>query len=163
MILKQNFKNHTNSLWFTIVTTLLIVMGWWYFNFDQDYLYVLGLFHVVFTIPALYLHIQYAVRNAFEEIEINPNEIIVKKKGQERRYNSRDLSKIIVYKSASLNKGGMPLSAMECYHYARLELNTGEEIIITCLMTRKVDEEVRKLSGVPCERKKRFFCAINWK
>ena len=164
MILRQTFKNHVVLLEFTITVTVLLIGIWWYFfNFEKDTLVVMGIFHGVFTFPALYLHIEYAMKNAGEEIEISYNEVLVRKHGQERRYNSSDLSKIIVYKSASLDRGGIPLSAMEHYNFARLIAKNGEEIIITCLMSRKVDEEVRQLGGVLYERKKRFFCTTKWK
>lgn len=163
MVLKQTFKNHFIIFEFSLSITILFFIGWWYFEFDRDYLLVVGIFHLLFTIPSLYLHIEYSIRNSGEEIEINPNEIIVRKNGQEKRYSISDLAKIIVYKSASLDKWGMPLTAMEYYRYARLMVKNGEEIIITCLMSRKVDEEVRKLSGVPYARKKGFFCTLSWK
>ncbi|HSH66220.1 MAG TPA: hypothetical protein VLB84_10590 [Bacteroidia bacterium] len=138
-------------------------MGWWYFDFNSDYLFILGSFHLVFTIPVLYLHIEYSVKNAGEEIEISNNEVIIRKHRQKHKFSKDDLAKIIVYKSASLDRGGIPLSAMECYHYTRLITTNGEEIIITCLMSRKLEEEVKKLSGVPYERKKSFFCTSKWK
>lgn len=163
MVLMQTLKNHIFSLRFTAISTFLITMGWWYFEFDNDYLFIVGLFHAAFTTPALYLHIEYTLRNGNEEIELSYNEIIVRNTGEERRYSTTDLSKIILYKSASLDRGGIPLSAMEYYHFARIIVKTGEEIVITCLMSCKIDEEIRQLRGVPYERKKSFFCTTIWK
>jgi hypothetical protein len=154
MILKQRFKNHIVVSEFTWTSILILLGIWWYLDYDSDVLFIGGLFHLVFSIPALYMHVEYSIRNAGEEIEINPNELIVRKNGLEHSYHNSDLAKIIVYKSASLDRGGVPLSAMEYYRYARIITKKGDEIIITCLMVLKVEEAVKTLQGVPYERKK---------
>jgi len=162
MVLKQSFRNHIIVSGFTWIVTAILFGVWWYLNYNPAFLLTAGLFHLLFTIPALYLHIEYSIRNAGEEIEINSNEIIVRKGGNERKYRSKDLEKIIVYKSASLDKGGIPLSAMEYYRYARVEAKTGEEIIITCLMVLDVEGAVKQLKEVSYERKK-GLAFLTWK
>jgi hypothetical protein len=162
MILKQNLKNHFIISEFTWSMTLILFGAWWYFDYDPDILLIGGLFHFLFTIPAIYLHISYTIRNAGEEIEITSNEIIVRKNGKEKKYSSSDLSKIIVYKSASLDRAGIPFTAMEYYRYARIVAKTGEEIIITCLMVLDVEGAVKQLTGVSYERKKRL-ALLSWK
>ena len=162
MILKQSIRNHIIVSGFTWIMTGILFAVWWYLNYDPDFLLIGGLFHLLFTIPAIYLHVEYSIRNAGEEIEINHNEIIVRKNGQERRFTSSDLSKIIVYKSASLDRAGIPFSAMEYYRYARIIAKTGEEIIITCLMVLDLERAVKQLTGVPYERKKRL-ALLSWK
>lgn len=163
MILKQTFKNYFNVLGFALTITLILFIIWWYFNFDFDFLVIGGIFHLCFTLPSLYLHVGYALRNAGEEITINPDEIIVRKHGKERTYHVADLKEIVLHKSASLDKWGMPFTAMEYYHYARIITKSGEEIIITCLLTPKVEKAVRILSKVPFERRKGFFCTLKRK
>ena len=154
MKLKQRIKNHIVVSGFTSITTIVLFGAWWYFNYDPDILFIGGIFHLIFTIPALYLHTDYSIRNAGEEIEINYNEVIVRKKGTEQKYNINDLSKVILYKSASIDSSGIPLSAMEYYRYVRIFTKSGEEIIITCLMTLDIDEVVKQLPAIPYERKK---------
>lgn len=162
MILKQNIRNHIVVSGYTWIMTAILLGVWRYLNYDPDFLLVGGFFHLLFTIPAIYLHIEYTIRNAGDEIEVTPNEVIVRKNGHERRYNSSDLSKIIVYKSASLDRAGIPFSAMEYYRYARIVTKTGDEIIISCLMILDVEGAVRQLKGVPYERKKRL-ALLSWK
>jgi hypothetical protein len=50
MILKQTFKNHFNVLGFTLTTTLMLFIIWWYFDFDFDFLVVAGIFQLCLTI-----------------------------------------------------------------------------------------------------------------
>lgn len=163
MIMGQSLKNHLRVSTFTLVVTLALFLIWGYFNFEQDFLLVVGLFHLFFTIPAIYLHIEYYIINKGEEIEIDHNEIVIRKDGETRKHNCNDISKIIVYKSASLDKRGIPFTAIESYYYARLITKSGDEIIITCLLTPKLDEILQHINGINYERKKRFFCSVFWK
>jgi uncharacterized membrane protein YhdT len=163
MILRQTFRNHFKVLNFALTTALMYLIIWWYFDYYLDILIGIGSFYLLFTLPSFYLHLEYAIRNAGEEITINPNEIIVRKHGKERRYSESDLAEIIVYKSASLDRWGMPFTAMEYYHYARIITKSGEEIIITCLLTPKVEEVVRRFSKVDYERRKSFFSSTYWR
>lgn len=162
MIVKQTFKNHIIVSGFTWILTGIFIGLWKYLNYDSDFFLIAGLFHLLFSIPAIFLHIEYSIRNAGEEIEIVHNEVIVRKNGKEQRYFSSDIAKIIFYKSASLDKGGMPFSAMEYYNYARIVAKSGEEIIVTCLMTLKIEEALKTLTGIPIERKKRI-AFLFWK
>jgi hypothetical protein len=133
MILKQNIKNQIIVSGYTWSMILILFAGWWYFNYDPVILLIGGLFHLIFTIPALYLHIEYYLRNKGEVIEINYNEIIVRKNGEERKYDSSLISKVIVYKSASLDKWGIPLTAMEYYRLPELLLNLVRKILLLVL------------------------------
>lgn len=165
MILKQSFKNHLIVAEFTLTTTLMFAGAWWYFEFDPDFLLVIGIFQSLFTIPALYLHIEYYLRNRGEEIEINADEIIVRKNGKEiKRYSSDELEDITVYKSASLDKGGIPLSALESYHFARILAKNKDEIIITCLLApKRVEQAVKQIQGVEYFRFKTLFATLRLK
>ncbi len=58
---------------------------------------------------------------------------------------------------------GFPIGTMENYYYARIITHSGEELIITRLLTPEVEKAVRQLEGVPVERIKRPFCPIFWR
>jgi pyrroloquinoline quinone (PQQ) biosynthesis protein C len=117
---------------------------------------------MLYTIPALYLHLEYYFKNVGQELRIMEDEIRFRDKDQkELTWKFHDLQKIILYKSASLDRGGVQLSAIESYHYARIIPKQGSEIIVTCLMTPNVEEEVKKIRGVKFERKKRLFASLN--
>lgn len=159
--MRITLTNHIRLMSFHLMGTCLMLACLWFFNFDYDIFLVFMCFWLIYTIPALYLHIEYTIRNAGEEIEIFNDELIVKKKGREFRYHASNLAKIVIYKSASLDRGGIQFTAIESYYYARLIAKSGEEIVITCLMGRNIDDEVRKLHGVPYERRKFLFCTLH--
>ncbi|WP_344979862.1 hypothetical protein [Compostibacter hankyongensis] len=163
MILKQNLTNHIIVFGFIWSAALMVGLGWYYFRFDTDYIFVMGIFYFIFILPAIYLHIEYYLENRGEEIEIRPNAMTIRRKGVERTFQINELDKIILYKSANLDKFSIPLSAMEYYRYLRIITKGGEQIIVTCLMTRNLEEVIRLFDGVKFERKKSFFCTLKWK
>lgn len=164
MVLRITFKNLLKTTEFILTTALLYVGLMWYFNFDSSIVIGGGIFYLLFTLPALYLHLEYYFKNRGQEVEVNSTGITVRESnGIERDYNKNELDRIIIYKSASLDRGGIQFTAIESYYYARIIAKTGEEIIITCLLTPKVEEAARQLMGIKYERKKRFFCTLLWK
>lgn len=164
MKLKQNIYNHLKVQEFTIITTLMFLIYWILFlNYDYDFILVVGLFHLTFTILSIYLHIEYIIENYKLEIEITENQFIVTKDNQRHFYSKSKVSKIILYKSASIEKGGIPFSAMEYYFYLKVVLDSNEEILITCLLINDLDMLLSKFQGINFERKNRFFCSKFWR
>ena len=159
MIIKQSISRHFIVSAFTWTVTILFGIGWWYFNFDEDYLLMVGLFHLLFTIPAVYLHIEYTIVNWGEEIEINNNGIIIRKEGQEYKYGVGKISEIVIYKSANLDKWGIPFFAIEYYYYARIVIKNDEQIIISCLMVRDLEKVMSIMSEVAIEKKRRLIAS----
>lgn len=120
-------------------------------------------FYSIFFIPALFLHAEYYFKNRGQQLEVLENEIILREgNGQVRKYLNRDLQKIVLYKSASLDKGGIPMTPIESYHYARIIPKQGEEIVVTNLMASDVEKIINNIKWVPYERKKRLFASLNF-
>ena len=140
-----------------------MVIALYFLNFDQDMIRIFSIIWIVYTLPVVYLHGEYYSKNGGQKLEIQDNAIVLHdKNGTVRRYANEDLKKIVVYKSASLDKGGMPLLPIEFYHYAQIVPKQGDDIMVTCLMTPKVEEVVRQIKWVPYERKKRLFASLKF-
>jgi len=162
MKLKMNFWNNLMAFSFVWSVTLILLGIWWYLDFDEGLLFAGGIFHLVLSVPAVYLHIEYFIRNMGLEVEIYPDRIIVKYKNQWEEYFTNELEKIILYKAA--NAGNMQFTGMEGYHFAKVITKSGRKIIITNLMTTKLEKAVQILNDVPYEREKFFFCStFFWK
>ena len=139
-----------------------MIITLFFLDFDSIALRVFGGLWVLLTIPVVFLHLEYYLRNRNMYFEIGENHILVKEGlKNEVDYRFEDLSKVILYKSASIDKGGIPFTPIEFYHYARVIPKNGGEIIITCLMTPDVEAAVSKLKWVSYERKKIFFASIS--
>jgi len=141
-----------------------MLIALWLLSFDRDMMISFGLFWILVTIPVLYLHIEYYIKNRNEYIEITDDQISVKVVGKDtRNYRFADLDKIILYKSASQDKGGMPILPLEFYHFARIIPKHGKDIVITCLMTPDVEGAIREIKWVAYDRRKIFFATLERK
>lgn len=130
-------------------------------GFDDIMLKVFSILWVVFSLPVVFLHLEYYFRNRGQRLEIQEGGITFHESNGERRgYNNDDIEKIVLYKSASLDKGGFPLSTFELYHYARIVPRQGSEIVVTSLMAPKVEDAVKQIKWVKMERKKSFFASL---
>lgn len=160
----MSVENHikvSSFLWQTSI--LLYVVSVYLIGVTNDELIVGFAFYSIFALPALYLHLEYLIKNRGQTIQVESAKLILTEGNISTDYRFEDMEKVILYKSASLDKGGIPLSPIESYHYARIVTKSKEELIITCLLAPKVDEVVDLLKGVKNERKKRPFCTIFWR
>lgn len=160
-ILQVTIFNHFASLLSLLIACVGITSILVYLRFDPDAVTVFGIGLLIDAIPALYLHIEYWIKNKGEEYEIRDSEIILRKHGKEMTYKNQDIEKIIVYLSPSLYKNSnFHLLAIESYHYAIIKLNTGEELALTCLLAPRMDKTLKQIKGVLFENRKRLFCNI---
>lgn len=161
MILKQNITSHLKALSFTLWVTAILFVCWPYFDYDVEYLKIVGIIQLINFSPALYLHIEYTHRNWGESISVAHDRIHIIKRGKETIYGMNDIQKVVIVKSASLDKGGIPLTAIESYYYYRILMKSGEEIILTCILGPHFEELPKMFKGVTHERIKKFFCSID--
>ena len=155
--------NHLKALRSLFFVALIMVGILFWLKFDIPAVVIFGIFFLLDAIPAIYLHLEYWSQNRMEEYEINEGEIIQYKNGTKVKYTANEIEKITLYKSASMDKGGIPFLAIESYFYIRILLKSGNELIITRLITDQLDMLVKQLKSVTFQRKKRLFCAISWK
>jgi len=162
MTLRITAGNHLKPMVFHITGTALTIIALYFCRFDQNMMKIFLIIWLIYTVPALYLHLEYYLKNRGQELKILDSEIVFQdRNGKEKRYKPQDLEKVVLYKSASLDRGGLQLSAIESYHYARIIPKQGEEIILTCLMAPNVEEALKQIRWVPYERKKRLFASLN--
>lgn len=133
-------------------------------NLDDSLIDGLVVFALISFLPVLYLHIEYYYYNRGTELEIESYEkkfIYTDKTGTTETYSFDDLSKILVYMPPHFHSNTMFIRIpFDTYHYAKIYTKSGKEIIITCLMARKVMDLVGSIRAVPIEKKKRIFASI---
>jgi len=164
MILTVKTKNQLIALSFLFFVSAGMLVLNWIKDFETGLVLIsLGVL-VLITVPTAYLHIEYYLRNRWTEFEINPEGLIAtRRNGERERHAPEQIERIIIYKSASIDTGGIQMTPMESYHYVRVCIRGGKELILTCLLSPKIDVLISQLSGVPIERRKRGFCTIKWK
>lgn len=160
-MLKIKAINHIQALFSHLIGTLLMLVTLYFLEFNADALIVFGTIWLIYTVPVVYLHLEYFSRNKDEEYEIRDNEIVYRKLGEEILYKSQDIEKIIIYLSPSLYKNSnFHLLAIESYHFAEVRLKTGKKLVLTCLLAPRIDKELKQIKGVLIEKRKKIFCMI---
>ncbi|MFC0262373.1 hypothetical protein [Fontibacter flavus] len=164
MILRISAYNQLRVLSFHLIGTIFMLVALYLLKFNIDFVVVFGGMYVLLTLPLLYLHIEYYIANRKQVITIEDDEFTIStQNGYTHKFKFTELSNVILYKSASLDKGGIQITPIESYHYARIITKSERQIIITCLMSPKLEEVVNELKGVQKKRKKRLFCTLLWK
>ena len=160
-ILKISFRNFFSLHLSTLILMLIGISILYYLRFD---IYFLQVFLVVWTLdllPASYLHVIYLSKNRNEEYEVRDTELIKRKGGEITVYKNSEIEKIIIYLSPALYKNSnFHILAIEGYHYAVVKLKTGEELILTCLLSPRLDKSLKQMKGVLFEKRKRLFCML---
>ena len=165
---KISIANHLKALEFFIIFLFIVIGFSWYQatqnNLDDSLRNILVVFVLISFLPVLYLHIEYYSYNKGTQLEIDSYEkkfIYTDKTGVTETYNFDELSKIIIHMPPNMHRGsGFQIMPFEQYHYAKIYTKSGKEIVITCLMARKVQDLVGSIRGVPVEKKKRLFASI---
>tara|TARA_A100001391_G_scaffold138542_1_gene96906 strand:+ start:135 stop:641 length:507 start_codon:yes stop_codon:yes gene_type:complete len=163
MLLKINIKNHLEAAF----SVLLLIFGYFLlivlFNFNFGVIIITLIAFLLFVAPGIYLHIEYWFNNKNDKYIINLDSIIEINKDNEKKYYSNEIEQIVLYGSATLFKPWFHLSAMEQYHFASVFLKNGNILIITCLLTPRVDKAMEKLKDVKIKKKKGLFNSIYFK
>ncbi|MCB0397485.1 MAG: hypothetical protein KDD36_12570 [Flavobacteriales bacterium] len=162
--LRFSLRNNINALLSLIIGFLLSMIVLIFLQFDPYALLAFGIWYGIDVVITLYLHIEYWLKNKGEEYEVHFDELVRFKNGESTVFKVSDIEKIKVYMSPALYRGSnLHFLGIEAYHYARVYLTSGEELIITCLLTPKIEKALRGLRGVKVERKKRVFNTLEWK
>lgn len=159
--IRMSFFTHFRTLFSLVVSTILFTCLLFWFNFEKDAVKIFVLFWGINAIPTLYLHFEYWVRNWGEVFILKRNEIIFIKGKQEYRYKNVDIEKVVIVLTPSLNrKNTIFLLSMTDYHYVKIKLKSGGELILTCLLSSRLDQTILILKGVLFEREEKYFCSL---
>ena len=158
--MKLTLIKQLQSMSFLITGTLLMVIYFIIYTPGELAKDIFIICWITYFLPAAYLQFQYTKKNWGQVIEIDNTGLKIIEQGIEKKYDINEIEKITLFKSASLDKGGIQFLPIEGYHYAKIKTSEGKEFFITSLLTTDVETVVRRLSGVPYERKKSIFCAI---
>jgi hypothetical protein len=162
MKFKISLVNQLAALPFLIVQIVASTIFIWYVDYDRSAIVIFSLGILLLSMPAAYLHIEYFLVNNRQVIEINSQEIILEKNGELNRFPNKEVKEIIVCKSASMDKGGFPFTLMEYYYYLKIVTDKGDEIIITSLMSRSIEQVLEYFKDVKLKRKKPAFAGLHF-
>ena len=158
MILRNNFCNHFKIWSFHIMGSIFMLLVLYLLNFDPDAVMIFSIFWFVYTIPAVYLYIEYLFVNMGGSIKINDEGLTYYKQGLEKVVNKTNIISITLYLTANAYKRSrIQYFAIEGFQFARIITDTGSQILITNLLSTQLEKDI-SLLNVPIMRKKRVFC-----
>lgn len=164
MIMRISTSNQLRVLSYQFMGMIFMFVTLYFLRFNINALIIFGIWFTVLTLPVIYLHIEFYIANRKQEIVIKDDELtVITRNGNTYKFKFTELSKVILYKSVSLDKGGIQFTPVESYHYVRIITKSEKQIIVTCLMTPKLEEVVNEFKGVQKIRKNRLFCTLLWK
>ncbi|MBV6645966.1 MAG: hypothetical protein KI790_10980 [Cyclobacteriaceae bacterium] len=157
------FKNHMKVLGFLWQTSLAICVVCYVLGLDAQSILVAFGVYGVFFIPSLYLHIEYWVENHGQIVKLYNDRLTIAKGSDLIDYSFESMECVTLFKAASLDRGGIPVSPLEFYNFARIDMKSGEKVVLTCLLTPKVDKITDQIKGVKFVRKKKLFASTDSK
>lgn len=105
-----------------------------FLKFDTDFFLIFLPMAVLLILPTLFLHFEYIYRNNNEEFELCGDKIIRRKGFNESIYTKEDIKRIEIYMSPNYFNKETYFTAFANYHFAKVLLESGEEIYITSLL-----------------------------
>ena len=103
-----------------------------------EFIIILTLFaayYAFLTLPALFYHIDYFIRNGREEYEIGNKKIVRRKNGAEIVYHVEDIDDIYMCLSPpKFRNDFFSFCAWDQYHFAKIVMKSGEVLYLTSLL-----------------------------
>jgi hypothetical protein len=157
MKLELSVVNQFRALGIAIYSTILCLGAWSLFGFQVPILIIFLALYLVTVAPAFILHINYYIKSKGLVCIINPDSISINKNGQETELPTDAIKYIVVYKSASIETGGIPITAMESYFFVRIFDNSNNTYPLTCLLHPQIDKKLGILKGVEIYKQRGIF------
>ena len=148
MTVKQTATNHLKVLPTTLITTMLYLGALLYFGIQSDMALIFLIGYLLTVVPSFYLHLNYYLNDKEKICQILPDKLVINKNGVETVLEAACIKDVVIYKSASIESGGIPITPMESYFYVRIFDQSDNEYTISCLLDPKIDQSIKALRGV---------------
>jgi hypothetical protein len=163
--LKVTFYNQIKSLFILIIISSLFFTFLFFYRTIIDYklFVVFLLFYIlIIIVPVIIIHLNYYIFSKSAYFEITDNKFIIVKNGKSESHSKDDVVKIVFYMTANkLKDSGFSNLPFEYYYYCKMILSNGDEFIITCLHSDKLDEVLTfNFSKLEIEKVRTFFPII---
>ena len=156
--IKPNFKSQLRN-WSDFIQQIIILLPFYLYSYYQNgdsVLIVYYVFILIQLLPTIYLTIMYFVENRGEEFIISENKIVKIDNGISKSYDNFEIKKVVICKSATKDKGGIPFSTFETFRLARVYLKDGSNFIMTNSLEYDIEKPISILKGIVIERRKGF-------
>jgi hypothetical protein len=163
MKLQLTFLKHIKAL--SILLIILIVSSsiLLYLGLNiRSIIYILIPFTIVLILPTIYIHLNYYTIGRRHIYELKEDGIIVTENEKSVIYSRENFKTLDFYMSGTRFAGlALRNFPFEDYYYAKIIMNNEQEIIISCLFSKKIDKILTSLyKEVPVNKIKDFYPTI---
>lgn len=152
---KSQFKNWNG--FFLQLAILIPFASYSYYKYKIEMvLYPYYLFIITNFIFTVYLHVAYYTKNRGEKFIIEKHKIERIKNEKKEIFYSSDIKKIVICKSTNMDKWGIPYTTFESFRIAIVYLKSGENFIMTNLLTYDIEKPLSIIENVQFERRRGF-------
>jgi len=136
-----------------LVVFILFIIGYIYAGgYDKSLLPGFIIIACIPVLPTIYLLLEYFLFTRNQTIKIDNGTItIIRKNGNTNNYLFEDLKFIKLYKSAGMEKGSFPYQTAEMYYHAEIITVDDKKIILTSVITPKLEIALSMIKGVKTE------------
>lgn len=165
MKLKLTLYNHLKMLLDLIVMTLLYFSFiFYFFNItDKTIIYLSIPYVVIFILPVIYIHLNYYIHDKNVIINIESLKMTLIKKDVLFNIHMENIYEIEFHMSANkIKNSGLRHLPFEDYYYGKIKLKDGNIIVITCLLSKKIDKIFKEhFKNIPITEIKSFYPLIH--
>ncbi len=160
-------KNHLTALKSVFIVLILMSCAIAYVGsksgYDLDIFVFFGIFTVLNVGPAIVLHLEYYSCNKKKKYWISKNSIVEFQGEFERSFKVEEIDRIVFYMPPSVLKGSeIKFLAIEEYYFAKVIFKNNESIILTCLLSNKLESVLSQLENIKIVRKKALFASVSF-
>ena len=162
---KITFRNQLKSLEFLIYGSFMFMLLIFILFINEEDISELLLFfsvyYLVLFLPTLFLHLEYFFKNKGDVFKVDGIKKFISF-NKEKAISFNDIESIIyVMPPVWHRKSIIRFFPFEDYHYAEINLKSGEQFILTCLMAYPVEAALEPITEVKIQKRKRLL-ASTW-
>ena len=153
--IKSQLKNWNDFFLQIIILTPLACYSYYKYEIAMV-LYPFYVFIFIQLFFTIYVHVRYYLTNKGQEFVLKSDRIIIVQEDKEQIFLVSEIKKIVICKSANMDKWGIPYTTFESFRCTRVYLNDGSKFVMTNLLEYDLEKPLHILQGVKFERRKGF-------
>jgi hypothetical protein len=152
--IKSLIKNWSPFLKLILIFAVVII--WFYYQNELKGLFIFYIFILIQFLFTAYLSVRYYYLNKGEIFTISNDGITKVKNNISNTYETDDIKKIVICKSANMDARGIPYTTFEEFRLARVYLKNGNNFTMTNILEHDIEQPLSILKDVQFERRKGF-------
>lgn len=165
MILEFSNRKHLYAFKTALLIIFFTVCALFYFYYQEKWVKDSFVFYGIFLVlnigPALLIHYEYFKYNYKRKYEITNSGILEISDSNERKIEANEINRIVIYMPPSrYRQSEIKLLAIEEYYFAEVQLKNNQNLILTCLLSTNLEQDLKVIENVVIKRKKALVASV---